>query len=111
MDDKNTMKTLESNLFIVILRYNVPLEKIDAFRSAHLDFLNNYYSKDIFITSGPQVPRNGGIIVAKSANKQTLQKILANDPFAINNLASYEVIEFTPSKWSSKFEKFLSEER
>jgi hypothetical protein len=39
MDDK------KYNLFIVILSYKVSLEKIDALRSAHLDFLSNYYTK------------------------------------------------------------------
>lgn len=97
----------KTNLFIVIITYKVPLEKIDTFRSVHLDFLSNYYAKDVFIASGPQVPRNGGIIIAKYDSKDTLQKILAQDPFAINELATYELIEFSPTKWSHKFESTL----
>ena len=71
-----------------MLIYKVPLEKIDDFRSAHLAFLNIYYAKNFFIASGPQVPRSSGVIIAKSDNKDSLQKILAQDPFAINNLAT-----------------------
>ncbi|MBP9753166.1 MAG: GTP cyclohydrolase [Proteobacteria bacterium] len=96
-----------SNLFIVILSYKVDLEQIDAFRSLHLDFLNTCYSNGIFITSGPQVPRKGGIIMAKCNSKDTLQTILKQDPFSINNLATYEIIEFSPTKWSEDFENII----
>lgn len=101
------MNDKKYNLFIVILSYKVPLEKIDEFRSAHLDFLNNYYAKNLFIISGPQVPRNGGIIIARCENKEDLQTVLAQDPFAINNLATYKIIEFLPTKLSDTFEGIL----
>lgn len=96
---------IKENLFIVILNYIAPLEKIDVLRAEHLEFLDNYYAEDIFITSGPQVPRKGGVILAKSKNKIILQEILSKDPFAINNLAAYEIIEFIPTKWSNLFHK------
>ncbi len=104
------MNKAKTNLFVVILSYKVPLEKIDAFRSAHLDFLSNYYDKDVFITSGRQVPLTGGLIIAKCDSKDDLQKILAQDPFALNNLATYEIIEFSPTKWRNVLDPILSEE-
>ena len=89
------------NFFIVILSYKAPLEKIDAFRAVHLEFLQKYYDEGLFIISGPQVPRSGGIILAKCDSKNILQAILARDPFAINSLATYEIIEFVPTKWNN----------
>ena len=71
----------EQNLFLVILTYKVSLEKIDSFKPEHIDFLETYYAKNLFIASGPQVPRNGGIILAKCDSKNSLQKILVQDPF------------------------------
>ncbi len=97
----------QNNLFIVILSYKVPLEKIDAFRSDHLNFLSNCYTNDFFIVSGPQVPRNGGIIIAKCDSKDVLQKLLDQDPFSINDLATYEIIEFSPTKRSKEFESII----
>lgn len=104
---KNNMRNDKTNLFIVILTYKVPLKKIDAFRSAHLDFLSNYYAKDYFVASGPQIPRKGGIIIAKSDSNDALQEILKQDPFAANDLAIYEIIEFSPTKWSKEFESIV----
>ena len=103
------MKTteLKQNLFIIILRYKASLEKIDALRASHLEFLQHHYDSNIFITSGPQVPRNGGIILAKCDTKDRLQAIITKDPFAINDLATYEIIEFAPTKWSNLFGNIL----
>ena len=75
--------------------------------SAHLDFLSNYYANGFFIASGPQVPRKGGIIIAKCDSRDALHKILKHDPFAINDLATYEIIEFIPTKWSEQFESMI----
>ena len=91
---------MQKNVFIIILRYTAPLEKIDAFRAAHLEFLDDGYAKNLFIASGPQVPRNGGVILAKCATKDALQTVLASDPFALHHLATYEIIEFTPTKYN-----------
>ncbi len=102
------MNNGKCNLFIVILNYRVSLEKIDAFKSEHLEFLNNYYAKGFFIASGPQVPRNGGIIIAKCSSKDSLQRILAQDPFAVKDLATYEVLEFSPTKYTNQLESLLS---
>lgn len=102
-----TNDSSKCGFFVVILRYKVSLEKIDALRPLHLEFLQNCYDNGLFIVSGTQVPRTGGVIIAKSPDKTALNKLLAQDPFAINDLATYEVIEFTPTKWSKAFENIL----
>ena len=91
------MSNNASLLFIVILRYKAPLAQIDAMRSAHMDFLSHHYTTGSFIASGPQVPRQGGVIIAQCSSQEALQAILKQDPFAINHLADYEIIEFSPT--------------
>ncbi|MDX1923834.1 MAG: hypothetical protein SFT91_01145, partial [Rickettsiaceae bacterium] len=49
----------------------------------------------------------GGVILAKSVSRVELENILSQDPFATGGLATYEVIEFTPTKWSKEFEGTL----
>lgn len=99
--------SFKHNLFIVVLTYKASLEKIDLFKSEHIDFLETYYAKNCFLLSGPQVPRNGGLILAQCDSKGSLQEILKQDPFAINNLATYEIIEFSPTKFSQLFNNLL----
>ncbi len=88
------------NLFIVILSYKVDLDEIDKHRDAHMSFLAPYYEDGTFLLSGPRVPREGGVILAKTASKQELQEILEQDPFAMNDLAHYDIYEFSPTKSS-----------
>lgn len=99
----------ENKLFVVLLNYKVPIETIDEFRPAHLEFLDKYYEEKIFITSGRQTSQKGGVIIAKCSSFDSLSKILAEDPFSINNLAEFEIIEFNPTKYSKSFEKILKQ--
>lgn len=100
---KNAMK----NIFVVILRYIVPIETIDLHRQAHLSFLDNLYTLGIFITSGTQQPRSGGIMLAKSDSRAALKDILKDDPFYQHNLAEYQIFEFTPTRYSDQFKAIL----
>ena len=98
---------MNQNLFIIVLKYIGTLKEIDANKEKHLQFLDIHYNNKIFIASGPQIPRLGGIIIAKSKTKYYLEKILQNDPFAIKNIAEYHIYEFTPTRYTSDFELIL----
>ena len=49
------------------------------------------------IASGPQTPRVGGVIMIKSDNRALVDSIIAQDPFNINGIADYRIVEFTPT--------------
>jgi uncharacterized protein YciI len=91
---------MSKNLFAVILTYTVPLDKIDEVRPQHLQFLDEYYKQGIFIASGPQVPRTGGVIIACAESKEILEKILHQDPYAIRKAAQYQIYEFSANKYT-----------
>ncbi len=100
---------MKNNLFVVILKYIIPLETIDNYRQDHLYFLDHHYKSGIFIASGAQVPRIGGIIIAKCLSKQNLEEILHEDPFYINGFAEYQIYEFSPTKYCDSFKTILEE--
>ncbi|MTI40749.1 YciI family protein [Fulvivirga lutimaris] len=95
-------------MFIINLTYKTDLEKVDQHLTAHVEFLNEQYELGNFIASGPKVPRTGGIILSNVDSRSELEKIIEKDPFKINGLAGYELIEFIPSKTSDEL-KFLLE--
>lgn len=87
-------------MFIIKLTYEKPIIEIEANFAAHRDFLNTYYQRGIFIASGPQVPREGGIIIVSGkASRSQVEKIIEEDPFKQHKLASYEIVEFEPSRF------------
>lgn len=92
-------------MFIIELTYTKPLEVVDQHLISHREFLDQYYANGTFIASGPQIPRTGGVIIAQAKNEAELQKIIEQDPFYINDIAEYRVIEFDAVKkqdWLAK---------
>jgi len=85
-------------MFVVVLTYEKPLEVIDTLLEAHIRYLDECYAQGVFLASGPQTPRIGGVILAQVESRETLMKILARDPFNQEGAARYEVIEFVPTK-------------
>ena len=84
-------------MFIAILTYKKPLSEVDRFLQAHRDYLAKHYAAGDFIPSGPQTPRIGGVIMIKAENRAAVDSIIAQDPFNINGIADYQIVEFTPT--------------
>lgn len=84
-------------MFIAILTYKKPLSEVDKFLAAHREYLTKHYAAGDFIASGPQTPRVGGVIMMKAENRAIVDSIIAQDPFNINGIADYQIVEFTPT--------------
>jgi uncharacterized protein YciI len=94
-------------MFIINLNYIAPLEKIDALMREHLVFLNACYREGLFIVSGRKIPRTGGIILAKASSRDALETLMRNDPFIVQGLAEFDVIEFQASQSHPDFKKIF----
>ena len=84
-------------MFIAILTYKKPLSEVDRFLVAHREYLAKHYAAGDFIASGPQTPRVGGVIMIKAENRIAVDAIIAQDPFNINDVADYQIVEFIPT--------------
>ncbi len=94
-------------MYIVTLTYVAPLKHVDRFIPDHIAFLEKHFSKGHFQLSGRINPRTGGVILATVESRETLDMILAEDPFYREKLAKYDVVEVVPSKASSRLEFLL----
>jgi len=94
-------------MFIITLRYIAPLDKLDAHMADHMKFLRKYYKENRFLTSGRQVPRTGGIIVAVGESKEEIESIMREDPFYENKLADFTITEFLNSQTHPEFKKMM----
>lgn len=89
-------------MFIAVLTYKKPLEEVDIFLPAHREYLAKHYAAGDFIASGPQIPRVGGVILMKADDRATVDSIVAQDPFSINGIADYQIVEFTPTMFGDE---------
>jgi uncharacterized protein YciI len=88
--------------------YLKPVEEVDLYLPAHRAFLKTLYEKGITICSGPQVPRTGGFILMNVPGKTEAAEIMKNDPYVVNGVAEYSIIEFECRSYAEGFRKFLS---
>ncbi len=94
-------------MFIVDLKYIVPLEELDGHMEAHIQYLKKYYEQNVFVASGRKVPRTGGIILALAKDEEALKKILMEDPFYKHLLADFTITQFLTSQYHPDLELLL----
>jgi len=93
----------QPSLFVISLRYLASLDKIDAMMPRHMAFLDKHYKQGDFLVSGRQIPRTGGIIIAKGKNRAAVERLMQLDPFVKGKLASMDIVEFSASQVSKGF--------
>ena len=84
-------------MFVVTLRYARPLDEIDGLMKDHVRFLEECYRAGVFLASGRQVPRTGGVILAVAASREDIETIMGHDPFVREGAATVEITEFRTS--------------
>lgn len=95
-------------MYIIILTYQKNLSEVEKHLEAHRAYLDKHYASGHFVASGAQIPRKGGVILCKAGCKEEILDIIAQDPFHEHRIADYQIIEFTPTKFSEAFGKVLS---
>lgn len=95
------------SLFVVSIQYKNNLAQIDITMKEHMLFLRRQYKSGVFLVSGRKVPRTGGIIIARAADKKSIHRIMQLDPFIQNGLATFRVTEFLASQQSEEIKHWL----
>lgn len=95
-------------MLIITLHYTAPLDQLDARMSEHVRFLQKHYNENTFLTSGRQVPRTGGIILAVGKTKEEMTAIMKGDPFCKHGLADFTVTEFLNSQMHPAFKEMMT---
>lgn len=86
-------------MFVILLKYLKPIEVVDQHLAAHREHLKRHYDSGDLVCSGPQNPRTGGVIVSNHPTKEAVVQMMQADPFTIQSVASYEVIEFNQTRF------------
>ncbi|OAH12540.1 YciI family protein [Streptomyces jeddahensis] len=85
-------------MFVLELTYTAPLEAVDAFLPAHVEWLEKHYASGAFLASGRKIPRDGGVILAVGDDRAEIEKITATDPFVVAGVCAYRITEFIATK-------------
>ena len=89
-------------MFVILLSYKKPLAEVERYLAAHREYLDRHYADGVFLCSGPQNPRTGGVILCRAADRAAVEALTSEDPFRIHGVA-----EFSPTKHLPGFGAFL----
>lgn len=95
-------------MFIVILNYIQPLSAIEAHLDEHRRFLDRHHATGHFLASGPQLPRTGGVILARVASRRELCDVLMKD-FTVTSGGVEIKSRDTFKKWVAAFLAIIDE--
>ncbi|MDD6055883.1 MAG: YciI family protein [Helicobacter sp.] len=95
------------NLFVIRVTYTKPFEEIEKILPRHREFLQSGYKSGNLVASGPQNPKVGGIIIGTFSTKDEAESFFKDDPYALESLATYEIIEFSPVLHCDALKEFL----
>jgi len=84
--------------FIIEINYVVPFERISQTVDKHRLFLSTGYEKGLLLYSGPMNPKTGGIVAARAESREEIEAFFGQDPYKLEALAEYRIIEFDPVK-------------
>ncbi|MBK7645595.1 MAG: DinB family protein [Planctomycetes bacterium] len=89
--------------FVIESEYLADLARIDEQLLAHRAHLETGFQAGMLLASGPQVPRSGGMILARARERREIEEFLARDPFVLAGISEYRVVEFEPVKQAPSF--------
>ena len=92
-------------MVIAILNYKKGLLEVEKHLLEHRAYLDKYYSQKKFVASGAQNPRVGGVILMNVA-KSEAEQLIKEDPFYKNDIADYNLVEFSMTKCLPELESF-----
>ncbi len=94
--------------FIIEVTYTIPAEQFGSLTDEHRAFLDQGLQQGILLCAGPQVPRTGGMMVARAESLEALHAFFANDPYVLRQVATYRYIEFNPVKRQAWLEDWVA---
>jgi uncharacterized protein YciI len=95
-------------MFIVLLKFSGNKGQASQFMESHKKWIKRGFDDDVFLLVGSLQPNLGGGILAHNTSLPDLQSRVNDDPFVVENVASGEIIEITPSKTDERLQ-FLSD--
>ncbi|MDO8953322.1 MAG: YciI family protein [Gammaproteobacteria bacterium] len=81
-------------MYVLIVDYIKPTDSVTPHIGAHSEWVKKYVDQGIFLFAGPKKSKLGGVILAKSIDKKALMTMISEDPYVIEDVAEYRVVDF-----------------
>lgn len=98
--------------FLLEGEHLAPFDEFRHLEPAHHAFLQKGYDEGLFLFSGPQIPPHGGFLVARAPSRETLDAVLAEEPFIkAGKMRFSRITEFHPAQFQPALKGWFGAER
>ena len=94
-------------MFVILVEYTRPMEEVEVYTPAHRAHLANGYDAGWLLCSGRTDPLTGGVILAVG-DRADIDRFVANDPFLVEGVAAYTIVEFNPNRAAEDVSELLA---
>ena len=88
---------MNAPLWMLTTTYVRPEPGVDALLEAHVAHLERHRKAGRFLAWGRLVPRTGGFVLARMADRAEVDAVLAEDPFTAGGVATWTVLQLAPT--------------
>ncbi|MGH7028051.1 YciI family protein [Brevundimonas sp.] len=85
-------------MFVILLRFSANKAAAGEFMEAHNAWLKAGFDNGVFLLAGSLQAGAGGGVIAHSATRSDLETRVAADPFVLNDVVAYEILEIAPGR-------------
>ncbi len=87
------------NFYLLEGEHLVPFSELAHLVDEHHRFLQKGYDEGHFLFSGPQIPAQGGFLVARAGSREALDELLADEPFVkAGKMRFSRITQFDPAQ-------------
>jgi uncharacterized protein YciI len=91
-------------MYLLTVHYSKPLTEVTPHKATHRDWVQKYTDEGVFLIAGPNKAETGGLIIAKSIDKNKLKKIISEDSYVQADVAEYQITDFVCGLTDEKLE-------
>ncbi|MER7502840.1 YciI family protein [Nonomuraea pusilla] len=96
-------------MHVLLVRYTDGPEPAAPHVPGHVAYLERWHGEGTFLLSGQTVPDTlGGVILAVGA-REHVERVAAEDPFAVAGVAAYEIVTVEPGRLRGDLRTLLEE--
>ncbi|MGF1741917.1 hypothetical protein L4C34_12720 [Vibrio profundum] len=81
-------------MYTLIVDLIKPVDEVNKLAKEHGVWVKQQVDRGIFLLAGPKRSGLGGVTLTKSMDKGQLKTLLASDPYLIEDVAEYQIIDF-----------------
>ena len=85
-------------MFIAVTTYTSSLTPDDPVLPSHWAYIEECYRQELIVASGPQEPRNGGVLVLRGNDRGRAKAQMDDDPLISSGRATYHLVAFTATR-------------